>query len=188
MIASRLLPVLFYTAAVLGLAACGGEIGGSVSGLGADRSVTMLNNATDPLTVNRNGSFAFADTLAAGEAFAVTVSVQPVAQLCTVTDGTGTVNAQGESIDTVRVTCVDVASLTGTLAGLAPGTAVTLNNGASQLPLTVNGPFAFAEVLSDGTRYDVAVLEQPRGATCTVANGAGTFRANARTNVAVTCN
>jgi hypothetical protein len=181
--------VLFCAAAALCLTACGGgEVGGTLSGLGSGLSVTLLNNDTDALTLTRNGSFTFANGLAANKGYAVTVKTQPVGQLCDVTNATGTVNAQADSIDTVRVACANSASLTGTVSGLLAGTAVTLGNGDERLPLTTNGAFAFPGKVSAGTAYEVVVVTQPLGTTCAVANGAGTFVENLATNVAVTCN
>jgi hypothetical protein len=170
------------------LAACGGgEIGGTLSGLGTGLNVTLRNNAADPLVLTRNGSFTFANSLNASSSYAVTVLTPPVGQSCEVASGTGTLNAEGDSIDSVRVTCADTASLIGTLSGLASGTAVTLANAGTQLPLTADGPFAFPGIVSDGTTYSVTVLSQPLNANCTLANGTGTFPANVATNIAVTC-
>jgi hypothetical protein len=176
--------------AALLLAGCGGggEIGGTVSGLGSERSVTLDNNSSDTLIVTRDGSFVFADTVAANKSYAVTVATQPVGQICTVASGTGTVNADGDSIDSVRVTCTDVPALTGTLDGLVAGTAVTLVNGSTtQLALTENGPFAFSGLIADGTAYDVTVLRQPLVRFCSVINGKGVFDASVPTAIVVTC-
>lgn len=177
-------------AAAACLAGCGGgEIGGTLSGLGSERSVTLDNNGSDTLTVTTNGSFAFANTVAPNKAYAVSVTTQPVGQVCTVTSGSGTVNAEGDSIDSVRVACTDVQTLTGTLAGLVEGTGVTLIDGTTtQLVLNDNGPFAFAGVLELGAAYDVTVLRQPFVGFCTVINGTGVFDPNVPTAIVVTCN
>jgi hypothetical protein len=170
------------------LAACVGEIGGTVTGLGVERSLTLLNNNTDALTVSIDGPFTFNDMLLPDSTYAVTVSVQPVGQLCEVTNGSGTLTAEAVSIDDILVTCSDTASLVGTLAGLVAGTAVTLGNGSLQLVVATNGPFAFPGTVSAGTAYDVAIVAQPAGGACSIANGTGTFRENVATNIAVTCN
>ena len=118
-------------------------------------------------------------------------SAQPVlcpGQSCDVTNGSGAMNAQAASINTIGVACATTASLSGTVSGLLAGTAVTLSNGTVQLPVTTNGPFAFAGTVSDGTAYAITVFTQPLGTFCTVANGSGTFSANVATNIAVTCN
>jgi hypothetical protein len=157
------------------LAACSGEIGGTVSGLGTGLSVTLQNNGSDSLTVTENGSFTFNDQLQANDSYAVTVSTQPVGQVCSVADGSGTLNDNGDSIDSVRVTCVFSASLRGTLVGLQPGVSLTLGNGSATLTLAANGPWAFAETLTDGTAYDVVITVPPLVGSCSVRNGAGSF-------------
>jgi hypothetical protein len=182
--------LLCCVAAALGLAACGGgEISGTVSGLGSGLSVTLVNNGSDALTVSRNGSFTFADTVAANDTYAVEVRTHPVGQQCSVAAGNGTIDADGTSIDSVRVTCTFSASLRGTVSGLLPGAAVTLiNNGSSQLTVAADGAFAFPEILSDGTRYELRVLVQPLGGNCVVQNGIGTFVAVSFEDISVLCN
>ncbi len=184
----RLTRLLCCMAASLSLAACGGgEIGGTVSGLGNDLSVTLLNNGSDALTVSRNGDFSFADTVAANDRYAVTVGTQPTGQWCSVADGVGTIDADGSSIDSVRVSCAFSASLRGTVSGLVPGAAVTLVNNGSPLVVAADGPFAFTEALTDGTRYEVRVLVQPVGAVCVVQNGSGSFIAASFQDINVLC-
>lgn len=189
MIKSRCTKLLLSAAAVLCLAACGGgEVGGTLSGLGNGLSVTLRNNAADALTLTRNGPFTFATSLSASSAYAVTVLTQPVGQACAVSNGTGTLNAEGDSIDDVRVVCTNSANLTGTLSGLLAGNVVTLSNDGVPLALVANGPFAFPGIVKDGTAYSVTVATQPLTATCIVSNGAGTFFANVATNIIVACN
>jgi uncharacterized protein YkuJ len=81
----------------------------------------------------------------------------------------------------------------GTVAGLAEGEAVTLqNNGCDDLGVTGTGdatvPFTFATMLSSGTDYAVTVSENPVGKACTVTSGgSGKVGTSDVTNVAVTC-
>jgi len=171
------------------LAACGGgEIGGTVSGLGTGLSVTLLNNGSDALTVSSNGNFAFANLLNDNASYAVTVQTQPVGQTCSVANGSGTLDAEGTSIDTVRVTCSYSSSLRGTVTGLFSGVAVTLVNDRAQVAVAADGPFTFAEVLAEGTAYSVRVLTQPSGQTCNVQNSTGNFFAASFQELVVTCN
>jgi hypothetical protein len=102
-------------------------------------------------------------------------------------NGTGTLNAEADSIDDVSVSCEFVASLRGSVSGLRSGAAVTLGHGGARLALASDGPFAFAEVLSDGTAYRVEVITQPLGSTCTVENGVGTFVARSFREIDVRC-
>ncbi len=61
------------------------------------------------------------------------------------------------------------------------------NNGADDLSVSANGPFAFATALTTGSTYAVTVLTQPSGQTCTVSNGSGTIGTANVTTVTVSC-
>jgi alpha-tubulin suppressor-like RCC1 family protein len=75
----------------------------------------------------------------------------------------------------------------GTLAGLAPGASVVLqNNGASNLTVNANGAFTFTAPVNSGATYAVTVSTQPAGQTCTVTGGSGTASANV-TGITVNC-
>ena len=163
-------------------------IGGSVSGLGAGKSVVLLNNGGDALTRNANGSFTFATPLANGAAYAVTVGTQPVGQTCSVSNGTGTVASA--NVTNVAVNCVNVPTYTigGSVSGLVTGKTVgLLNNGGDALTVNANGSFTFATALTSGSAYAVTVGTQPVGQVCTVSNGTGTVASANVTNVAVSC-
>jgi len=174
------------------LAACGGgstsaTIGGNIAGLATGASVVLQNNGADTLTLSANGTFVFATALPPSSAYAVTVLTQPSGQVCAVGNGSGTVDSNGDDVTTANVTCMSVATVGGTLAGLLPGTAVTLSNGSVLLPLAVNGTFAFPGLMVAGMPYAVTVATQPLGQTCTVTNGVGTVTAGTPIAVAVTC-
>ena len=186
---TRMTRLLCSSGVALCLAACaGGEVGGTLSGLGSGLSVALLNNGSETLTLSSNGSFAFVDALEANAAYAVTVRTQPVGQTCSVSSGSGTIDADGTSIDSVRVDCVFAAGLRGTVTGLLPGTALTLVNDGNPLAITADGAFAFSQTLTDGTAYSVSVLVQPVGATCVVQNGSGSFVAASFRDIVVSCN
>ena len=75
-------------------------VGGSVSGLSGN--VVLQNNGGDDLTRTANGAFTFATALAASAPYNVTVRIQPAGQVCTVTNGAGTVAA---NVTNVQVAC-----------------------------------------------------------------------------------
>jgi hypothetical protein len=77
-------------------------IGGTVTGLSAG-GLVLRNNGGDNLTINANGSFAFATSIASGATYAVTVFTQPSGLFCSVTNGTGTVGSA--AVTNVVVTC-----------------------------------------------------------------------------------
>ena len=149
-------------------------IGGTVSGLNTGTSVTLLDNGGDALKVTANGTFTFKTALASGAAYKVTVSAQPTGEICTVTNGTGTVGTA--NVTTVVVSCAaKTYTIGGTLSGLNSGASVTLlDNGGDSLPVTANGIFTFKTALASGATYNVTVSVQPTGETCTVTNGSGT--------------
>lgn len=162
-------------------------IGGAVSGLALGASLTLQNNAADPTTLGANGSFGFATPVAHGGSYAVTVGTQPVGQVCTVGNGTG--SALAANVGNVQITC-SAASYTvgGTVSGLATGTSVTLqNNGADSTTRTLDGSFSFATPVVANGSYAVTVGTQPLGQTCTVSNGTGVGLAANVANVAVAC-
>lgn len=181
----------FSMASALALTACGGggnaTIGGTVSELGAGLSVILQDNNSDNQTVPANGTFSFVTGIAANGAYAVTVLTQPVGQTCSIANGSGTVDSNGDSVSNVAVTCAASSSLGGTVSGLAAGASVTLSNGGMQLPVAVNGAFAFPGILVAGSTYNVTVTTQPVGQTCTVTNPGGTIVANVMASVAVAC-
>ncbi|HTT12232.1 MAG TPA: hypothetical protein VMG60_15200 [Burkholderiaceae bacterium] len=175
----------------LALAACTGNnltsVGGALSGLNPGASVTLQNNGDDNLTLTENGAFHFPTVVPGGSTYSITVLTQPAGQTCAVADGSGTLDAQGDPVDNVAVTCTTTSSLGGTISGLAPGTSVTLANGTTPLPVDVNGAFAFPGTLPVGTAYDVTVAVQPAGQTCVVRNGSGTIAAGGSMTMLVTC-
>src|SRR5690242_2127992 len=74
----------------------------------------------------------------------------------------------------------------GTVSGLS-GSVVLQNNGADNLAISVNGAFTFSTALANASQYNVTILTQPSGQTCTVAHGMGTVSAANVTNVTVAC-
>jgi hypothetical protein len=171
--------------------ACAGAttltIGGNVSGLISGRSVTLLDNGTNSLTVSANGSFTFTTALASGATYVVTVSTQPTGETCTITNGSGTVGSA--NVTNVAVACTaNKYTIGGTVSGLNPSTSVTLlDNGGNSLTVSANGAFTFTTAIASGSTYSVTVGTQPTGETCTVTNGSGTVGSANVTNVAVAC-
>ncbi|MBZ5701090.1 MAG: hypothetical protein LAN84_04525 [Acidobacteriia bacterium] len=164
-------------------------IGGTVSGL-AGTGLVLQNNGGNNLTISANGSFTFTTAVSNGGAYNVTVLTQPSSpkQICAVTNGSGTANA---NITNVQVTCTTVTyTIGGTVVNLAGsgGGLVLQNNGGDNLLINANGSFTFATAINDSSTYNVTVLTQPSAPaqTCAVTNGSGTANANV-TNVNVDC-
>jgi hypothetical protein len=165
-------------------------IGGNVSGLVGSGLVLSLNAGAQTLPVSANGAFAFPTGLSNGATYTVIVGTQPAGQVCSVTNGTGTVASA--NVTSVAVTCAAIPTYTvgGTVGGLAgSGLVLSLNSGAQSLPVSANGGFAFPTALANGAVYTVTVGTQPSGPVqeCVVANGNGTIAGANVGNITVTC-
>ncbi|MCC6302285.1 MAG: DUF11 domain-containing protein [Gammaproteobacteria bacterium] len=159
-------------------------VGGTVSDLTG--ALGLRNNGGNDLTVSASGGFTFTATVLDGGDYDVTVQTQPAGQICTVSNGSGTVD--GANVTDVAVSCVSTHTVGGTISGLSvPGTVELRNNGGDNLTRSANGGFTFATVLTEGSSYAVSVLTQPAGQTCTVSNGSGTVGTANISDVTVTC-
>ncbi len=80
-------------------------IGGVVTGLFTDNSVTLQNNNGDNLTMDANSNFTFATALDDGSTYTVTVLTQPetIIQTCTVINGDSTL--AGIDVESVHIDC-----------------------------------------------------------------------------------
>lgn len=165
-----------------------GSVSGVLSGLEQGKSLVLQNNGGDDLALSANGAFGFAQPMALGAAYAVTVKTQPAGQQCTVGQGTGTLAATPTN---VRVDCVSAGAgftLGGTVSGVPGGQAVVLTTaGGEDLALAADGAFTFARRLAAGASYLVTVKTAPAGSGCVVRNGSGVVAAAAVNTVAVRC-
>ena len=161
-------------------------VGGTIIGL-AGEAVILANNGGDELTVSANGSFAFATPLTTGDAYEVTVAVQPGGQTCAVTSGAGVVASA--NVSNIAVTCTaNKHTVGGTLVGLGGGSSVVLqNNGGDNLTLSADGAFTFPTPATEGSSFNVGVLTQPTGGLCTVSGGTGAVGSADVTSVVVNC-
>src|SRR6476469_9254574 len=75
-------------------------IGGTISGL-SGAGLVLQNNGANNLSVSADGNFTFASPVPSGGAYNVTVFTQPAnpAQMCTVTNGTGTASANVSNVE-----------------------------------------------------------------------------------------
>nr|WP_312989445.1 Ig domain-containing protein [Comamonas koreensis] len=79
-------------------------VGGTIAGLRVGGQVTVQNNDVETLVRNADGAFTFTQTVEFGSPYAVTVTAQPADQTCTVTQGSGTMEAS--DVSNVAVNCV----------------------------------------------------------------------------------
>ena len=83
------------------------DVTGQVNGLKSGNQVKLSNNGTDSYTVTGTGAammvFAFPTPLGLGAAYNVAVQTNPSGQTCTVTNGVGTITANGQ-VPTATIT------------------------------------------------------------------------------------
>ncbi|KPV13156.1 hypothetical protein APR49_04635 [Variovorax paradoxus] len=164
-------------------------VGGTVGGL-AGTGLVLQNNAGDDLPVAANGSFVFPVAVASGAAYAVTVKTQPggPTQLCSVAQGSGTIDA--DDVASVQVVCATrTRAVNVTVSGLDGQGLVLQNNSGDDLAVGANGRRQFATSVAEGSTYAVTVKSQPRMYTqfCTVDRGNGTVAAADIDDVSVAC-
>jgi hypothetical protein len=161
-------------------------IGGTLSGLASGATIVLSDNGTDNLSLTADGSFTFAQPVASGSPYAVTVKTPPAGQTCTVSNGSGTATA---NVTNVSVTCSTTSvlfTLSASVSGLTSGTLVLQDDAGQQLTFTGNTTQTFSNTYASGATYSVTIATQPSGFTCSLSsNSTGTITAN--TTVAVTC-
>ncbi len=161
------------------------SVGGTATGLASGKSLTLLNNGSNALTVSANGSFTFTNLQSSGTSYSVTVAIQPLGQICSVTNGTGTiVNA---SIGDISVTCTSTFTVSGSVTGLTAAGLVLKLNSTNLIVAIGASSFKFSTALTTGTAYAVTVGIQPVGQTCAISNGSGVIAGANVTNVGISC-
>ncbi len=158
-------------------------LGGVVTGMNGGTLILQVNNGSD-LEITSNGIFAFPFFLKTGSLYEVTVKSSSSNQICTVTNGTGTIF--GTDVTNIVVSCVDSFEVGGSVSGLN-GSLTLQNNGTDDLVVTSDGPFTFPVRIADGANYSVTVKSAPATQTCVVMNANGTISGADVANVAVTC-
>jgi hypothetical protein len=165
------------------------SVGGRVTGL-TGHGLTLLNNGADRVEVSADGAFTFAQPVANGGGYLVSVATQPAdpTQVCAVTNGQGTI--QGANVTNVAVNCTSGEfTIGGSVAGLAGSGLVLRNNNGDDLTIDANGKFTFNTPLPVGATYSVSIAVPPSNPAqnCTVASGSGQVGAANVTSVRIEC-
>jgi hypothetical protein len=147
--------------------------------------VVLQNNGGDDLTWNADGEFTFNTAIADGSSYSVTVLSQPVGQTCVASGNTGSVS--GADVINVAITCTtNTYTIGGSVTGLT-GSVVLQNNGGDDLTLNADTHFTFFTAVAYGSAYNVSVLTQPTGQTCTASSNTGTVGAANVNDVLLYC-
>lgn len=158
-------------------------VGGQLSGLVG--TLALQDNGGDDLTLNANGTFTFATSVAEGSPYDITIATQPATQTCTVGNGTGTMGST--AIGNVQIACsTNSFTVGGTVSGLV-GSVVLQNNAGDHLAVSSDGSFVFDTPVAQAGTYNVTVLNQPTTQICTVLNGSGIVGNGNVANLIVSC-
>jgi hypothetical protein len=167
------------------------DIGGTVSGLVAGGTLVLTDaNTSAQVEISTNGSYTFGTNFADGSNYLITATTTPISQTCVVSNGAGTIN--GADITDVNVVCANapgIFSIGGTVSGLPDGGILLLENedGGAFKEITANGPYIFDVGYTDLALYQVAVVSEPAGYDCLIANGSGSINGANVSNIDVTC-
>ena len=190
---ARVLAIAMLVTTSVTIAACGGfttvSVGGTVRNLTGTGLV--LANGTSTVAVDANAtSFTFPQQVDIHATYSVSVQTQPTRQTCGVFNPSGTAGAAPVTV--VAVICATNTYFVGGLVSGLKGTNLVLTNGSDQVTVPAgdasgNANFFFPTAVADGSAYGVAVLTQPAGQTCTVANGSAFVNGAVVNTVRVSC-
>lgn len=202
--------ILIRSAAALAvaaaLAACGGSskeeyaIKGTVTGIVYSGAVISSNGMdlalAPPSTPGAAVNFEFPKKLEYGDEYNVVFTKNASNQSCGVNPDfiQNNHDTAGRLADiNITLTCVlNSYAIKGKVIGLAAD-GLVIANGSNTGRLTIakaenNATFEYSmPAVSFGVTYSITVETQPKGQTCTVANGTGTMGAAEVTNVDITC-
>lgn len=151
---SLFLSVLIAGANVLSACSSGSNdsspltVSGTLSGLEAANSLTLLDNGANPLRLSANGAFAFPIPKPIGATYTVTVGSPPLWQHCSVSNGSGTVTASPIHIP---VDCAAARAQVTTLHA-ADGTGNAAFHHPSAITMDAGGNFYVADADNDRIR------------------------------------
>ena len=167
------------------------SIGGSVSNL-EGTGLALKNEAGQEVEISGNGPFSFNEEFDDGSNYNISVLTQPTSpdQICTIQNGSGTVNSA--DVDNIIVDCtteVATFSIGGNVANLE-GIGLELKDEAGDATKAIvsSGSFFFDQEFAEGQSYNITISSAPINPSqfCTIQNGSGTVSGNV-TNINVSC-
>ena len=159
-------------------------VGGTITGLTGTLGLQLIGTGVMDSLGTISNSFTFLKSLNDASTYSVNIISQPVGQICSVANGSGSIT--GANVTTVAVSCVSTYTIGGSVTGLT-GSVVLQNNSGDNLTVSANGNFTFATALNDASAYSASVFSQPTGQTCSVTSGSGTITSADVTTITVSC-
>ncbi len=161
-------------------------VGGTVTGLVG--KVVLQNQGGSDLTLNANGTYAFPVPFASGKPYEITVKTQPSkpTQLCTVSNGSGTVT--NANIVNANVSCqTSTFKISGRVTPGFGSTTVLQNNGGDDTGTGGSDTFTFPTGVPSGGSYHVTMKQQATSNKCYLSNESGLVTDADITSVLLTC-
>lgn len=161
------------------------QVGGTVTNLiGAG---LKLRNGAEVLGVPAgSATFTMSLPVAFGGSYSIAVEAQPVGQVCSAANSSGTMGAG--SVTSVQITCAsNMYTLGGTISGLKTD-GLVLQNGSESLTVAAgSSSFNFRSPIAFGGTYAVTISQQPNRYSCSLENSSGTMGGANVASVHVTC-
>jgi hypothetical protein len=145
-------------------------VNGIIFGLGGE--ITLLNNGTDPIVTNTDGTFTFSTALFDGNPYDVTIGQQPPnLQTCAVSNPTGII--AGADVTNISVACnINVLALDVNFTAPPGNTTpviLTTNTSIPSLEAITSGTYSFA-TLPIGAIYNLQAIPTSPNLVCAVSN------------------
>jgi uncharacterized repeat protein (TIGR03803 family) len=162
------------------------SLGGTISGLGNNAGLTLINGGDTLVVAAGSVSFTMPTQVAFGSPYSVAVLTAPTGLTCTAGNPSATMPAG--NVTAVIIACSDRSyTVGGTITGLASG-GMVLANGSDTLAVKPGASsFTMPTSVAYTSAYAVTLQTQPTGLTCSVSNGESTMGTAAVTNIAITC-
>lgn len=162
------------------------KVGGVIKGLAGDKIVLKLNDQR-PRVFSKSGNFSFPKELYTLTSYKISLLQKPAGLTCTLAGDRGLVGRK--DVKSVRIACSKkVFPLNVQIMGLAAnGLQLALNGGApvNISPSTTN--FTFPTPIAYNGSFDIQVVNNPIGQTCTPQDNTGNFVIAAPRNAKIVC-
>lgn len=163
------------------------SMGGNVSGQTGALVVTVGDKTVN---IDATATKYAADGLLGFKSYTVSITTAPAGQTCTVA-AAGTTTSLAANVTTADITCTSNSyTLGGTVSGLTSGSLTLRDFDAptanKYVTITADGAFQFPGTRGSGYSYQIDLITNTSGKTCTLTNDLGTLTGNV-TNITVTC-
>ncbi len=166
---------------------------GTLTGSNANGNVTWntkINNVPPRSGVAGSDGLIFFDSgLVVGDHWTITITRSPTGQNCSVSPDQGIIQA---NVDYIVITCADINTPTYSISGSISGAKGNVDWNLASNGTIINtgshnaGNVNFSAAIALGSAYELSIINQPSGQTCTINNATGTISNNVN-DVEIVC-